>query len=82
MSEQLDEARAAFTSSGEREVYALQNNEAILELWQARQSILEEMNQEIKAAVSEVMHRFQPRLDEADSEYAIYLQMVTPYKGS
>jgi hypothetical protein len=82
MSEQLMEARAAFTASGEREVYALQTNEAILELWQARQNILEEMNQEIKAAVNEVMHRYQPLLDQADSEYAFYLLMVTPSKES
>lgn len=82
MSDHLNEARAAFTASGQREAYALLSNEAILELWQARQKILEEMNQEIKAAVSEVMSRFQPQLDDADSEYAFYLQMITPTKES
>lgn len=78
MNEELVEALESFTSSGERETYALQSNEAILELWQARQAILTEMSMAIRDAVNEVKARYQSQLDEANSEYAFYLKMSTP----
>ena len=82
MNELLNAARINLHKTRETEVALLQTNDAVKDLWQARQDLVSQMNQEIHAAVQLIRDKYAPQLDALDSDYGMYLQMITPAQQS
>lgn len=78
MNKLLLAARINLHNTHETEAALLQTNDAVQELWQARQDLISQMNQEISTAVKVIREKYAPQLDVVDNDYGMYLQMITP----
>ena len=78
MNELLNTARINLHKTRDTEAGLLQNNPAVKELWQARQDLVQQMNEEIQIAVQTIRNKYAQQLDALESDYGMYLQMITP----
>jgi hypothetical protein len=80
MNEILNNARIFATQTSSPEPKVLEENSAALEMWQDIQNLRMKMNEEIIQAVTKITQHYQSQIDVLESEYGMYLQMITPHK--
>lgn len=80
MNELLNNARVLATQTTSPEFKVLEENSAAREMWQDIQNLRMTMNDEILQSVAVITQRYQSQIDALESEYGMYLQLITPTK--
>ena len=80
--ENLSRALGDLNTSGLREFYLVDKNDVVQEYGSERNQLMAAMSQEIDAAVETIKAGYQQKITTLENEYAIYLSMITPARGS
>lgn len=78
----VDVVRKNLANDGGNEVKALISNEGLLDIFQQRQALVTEMNNERQKALVMIELKYKDKLEELDRMYAMTLTMVTDTKNS